>query len=223
MNLVQRKNHKNRDAGFTIIELMIATLVFSTILVILTMGVIYFTNTYRKGVVLSTTQNTARQITDNISQAIQFGGGDVQLVQGVDDAPNVLCVGGKRYTFITGKQVAKATPTSEQVRHALIADKLNATCAASTPIPGFVTDTVVPNAGPRVQELVGQNMRLVTLQVQPIANSEGLFQVSVSVAYGDNDLFEVKSGKPDFTRCASTKGSQFCGTATLVTTVQKRI
>lgn len=207
--------------GFTIIELMIATLVFSSILVVLTMGAIYFTNTYRKGVVLSTTQNTARQIVDNISQAIQFGGTDVRTIEGTGGAPSVICVGAKRYTFIVNKQVAPVQ-TSEKAYHALISDKLNSTCP-DTPIPGFVDDAVVPNAGPLVQELIGTNMRLVNLSVVPVAGQTGMFTVSVSVAYGDSDLFEIKDAKPDFTRCSSARGSQFCGTATLVTTVQQRI
>ncbi len=83
------------ERGFTIVELMIATLVFSVILTVVTMGVISFSNRYYKGVHASTTQNTTRNIMDTITQAIQFGEARVDP----SGANNFFCAGGSVFMF----------------------------------------------------------------------------------------------------------------------------
>src|SRR3990172_9120101 len=60
--------------GFTIVELMIATTIFSVILLIVTFGMLQIGRTYYKGITLTKTQNAARSIIDTISQDIQFSG-----------------------------------------------------------------------------------------------------------------------------------------------------
>src|SRR6185437_9676288 len=66
-----------RAAGFTIVELMIAAAIFSLVLILLSYGVIRFNQAYYGGLVQSSTQNAARSIIDNISQAIQLDGGTI--------------------------------------------------------------------------------------------------------------------------------------------------
>lgn len=64
--------------GFTVVELMIATLVFSVILTVITMGVLSFRNRYYKAVNASTTQNTTRTVIDTDKvRLIQFGSAQV--------------------------------------------------------------------------------------------------------------------------------------------------
>src|SRR5262249_25193419 len=69
----------SRQAGFTIVELMVATLVFSTILIVITYGVLSFTRAYYNGVTNSTTQDTARNIISTISQAVEFNGSGINV------------------------------------------------------------------------------------------------------------------------------------------------
>jgi prepilin-type N-terminal cleavage/methylation domain-containing protein len=69
----QRKS----QAGFTIVELMIATLVFAVVLILITVGVLTFTRSFFKGINQSRTQNAARTVIETISQGIQFSGGEV--------------------------------------------------------------------------------------------------------------------------------------------------
>ena len=59
------------QSGFTLLELMIATTIFSVILLLCTVGLIQIGKTYYKGSAIVRTQNVARDITDNITQAIQ--------------------------------------------------------------------------------------------------------------------------------------------------------
>ena len=222
---VKKIKDKNQ-AGFTIIELMVATMVFATVLVILTSGVIYFTNTYYKGITLSTTQNTARQITEDVSRAIQFGGNastaQKALIGSSPDEAYYLCVGGKRYTYVLDKQVSD-NPSNGQAYHALVVDKPS---VCNAPNEKFNSNDVAGSSVATTQELIPSRMRLVEFSVVPVSSggADNLYKITVSVAFGDDDLFEVKSdGKPDYRRCATTKGSHFCGTATLVTSVQERV
>jgi len=48
---------KRLQSGFTLVELMIATMVFSVILLVITYGVVRFTNSYYKGLNSSTTNS----------------------------------------------------------------------------------------------------------------------------------------------------------------------
>src|ERR1700677_3100882 len=87
------------ESGFTIIELLIATLVFSTILLIATYGVIQIGRTYTKGYIGSLTQNTTRSIVDQISQAIQLSGPNT-VQTGSSGNYMSVCIGSIRYTYI---------------------------------------------------------------------------------------------------------------------------
>lgn len=223
-NLPRLQNHhrfsKKGQEGFTIIELMIATMVFSAVIVVLTAGVLYFTQMYYKGVTLSTTQNTARQIADNISEAIQFSGkNNLSLPSDPDGATQdlVMCIGSKRYTYLLKKQVA-SSPKPGQVYHALVMDSQSDTCSDS-PIADFNKKQVGGEVNTSsIIELVGDRMRLTKLAVQN-EGSNNLYKITVGVAYGDDDLFTDNK----FTACKIDAGSQFCAATTLVTTVQKRV
>lgn len=204
----------SRERGFTIIELMIATLIFSVILTVITMGVMSFTNNYYRGVNNSTTQNTTRTILDTISQAIQFGSAPVYLPIPVN---NYFCAGGYSFTYDKG---VLYTETSQM---GLYMAPMGALCSATT---------IPPTGG---TQLLGKNLRLTNLEVKSVGVN--LYSVTVSIAMGPYDLLCSPSlypagcnGSPtvfwstanDVT-CRSTVGSQLCATSTLTTVVEKRI
>src|SRR6185369_9199416 len=113
MNNTRRFHYTNtaaaRQAGFTIVELMIATLVFSLVLIVITVGVLHFTNTYYKGVNNSATQTAAQNAIDTISQSIQF---TMSGSAGTDDAPaGVFCAGSRLFLYTAGKQYTGGTPS----------------------------------------------------------------------------------------------------------------
>jgi prepilin-type N-terminal cleavage/methylation domain-containing protein len=198
-----------RERGFTIIELMVATLVFSVILTVITLGVMTFTNSYYRGVNDSTTQNTTRTIIDTISQAIQFGSAPVTPTTVAGD---FFCAGGYSFTYSRGGLY----PT---VSTGLYMAPMTGVCAAKT------------TGG---TQLLGKNLRLTNLAVEKLA-AGNLYRVSVSVAMGADDLLCSPSQSGSCTggamtfwpvtdvRCRSTAGSQFCATSTLTTVVEQRI
>lgn len=85
--------------GFTIVELMVATTVFSIILLLCTYGVLQVSRSYYKGVTLVRTQNTTRAIMDEVSNTFRFGGAsDFQ-----EDPGTKYCLGKKRFTYQLNK------------------------------------------------------------------------------------------------------------------------
>jgi prepilin-type N-terminal cleavage/methylation domain-containing protein len=192
-------NSQRRQQGFTIIELMIATAVFSVILLLCTAGLIQVGRLYQRGITESQTQEAARTVIDEISQAIQLSGEGVY-----GPSANNYCVGNKNYSFHLGKQVSDSTLDTDR---GLIVTSAN--CDASTPVNW---------SG---EELLGKNMRLTKFS---ITGSNNVYTVTARVVYGDDDLLNPDGGPyvGDVT-CKLESGRQFCATSELSVTVQRRI
>jgi len=245
-------NLRKSLTGFTIIELMIATMVFSVILLLITFGMLQIGRTYYKGVTMARTQNTARSVLDQITQAIQFSGGDITptpetLPPGVHSA---FCIGDKRYSYILDRELTDGTPDANQAKHVLVVDT-RSDCHPGTeyssdnpngPLPlsdpAFNLDDPIHGLANPV-ELLGPNMRLAKLVIcepkdpdkattdcpnPPLAGSN-LYQITISIVYGDTDLLNNDLADPNYhKRCGSfSAGTQFCAFSELSTTVQKRL
>lgn len=209
------------ERGFTIVELLIATLVFSMVLLVITIGVLSFTKAYYKGITQSNTQNTARTIIENISQAIQFSGDDITTPIGTTGSNGSIgfCIGNTRYSYLLGYQLTEGTPGSYQAKHAIVSDT-SGSCS------GLNAQNI--KGSPTGKELLAPHMRLSKLSVQRIGTSN-VYKINVKVVYGDLDLLSSPSGASpvatatDATCQIAYAGSQFCAVSELTTTVQKRI
>ncbi len=223
--------HK-RQLGFTIVELMIATLAFSAILLVITAGVTSFTHDYYRGINDSTTQDTTRQAMNSISQAIQFGSPSGILsfaTSGI--ATQTFCVAGKQYVMNPGHQLGKTLPDASSPQPAsavgLYVVPARAGCATPRTVSGGT-------------ELLGPNMRLNDLSVTQTKSGSSLYSINLRVSYGDKDLLcspsatthgQCGTGQPiaqdsdlvaNDVLCKGTTGSQFCSVAALQTTVERR-
>lgn len=206
---------QKKQDGFTVVELMIATMVFSLILTIITTGVISFTLRYYKGVNSSTTQTTARSVLDTIGQAIQFGTSTVRPTNLID---NYFCAGGYSFTF------DKGTLYSGTGNGGIYMAPMGSVCGPQT------------SGG---KQLLGKNMRVTALSVDPIpgGGTGSLYKITLGIAYGDDDLLCAPtapsgacSGTSNLTsfwrsdiQCRGSTGSQFCATSKLTTIVEQRI
>src|SRR5690606_22524615 len=99
-------NKISGQKGFTIVELMIATSVFSVVLLLCTYGLLAIGRSYYKGVTISRTQETARLIVDDVAEAIQFNGGAVVL----NPAGRMYCIGSRRYSYALNEIKSAANP-----------------------------------------------------------------------------------------------------------------
>jgi prepilin-type N-terminal cleavage/methylation domain-containing protein len=212
------------SAGFTILELLIATSVFSVILLVISTGVISFSRQYYKGVNSSNTQAAARAIMSETTQAIQFG---QTIATNIPSSPadnkTAFCVDNKLFSYIIGQQVTDASPNpaKHQGFHGLVVNSNGVTCGAVGTVPQVPTVSTLA-LGQR--ELLGEHMRLSALDVQTADSS--LYTIHVRVIYGDDDLLTpAVSATTDWSKenCDSQSGSQFCAVSDLTTTVQKRL
>ncbi|HSX35896.1 MAG TPA: prepilin-type N-terminal cleavage/methylation domain-containing protein [Patescibacteria group bacterium] len=201
-----------QQRGFTVVELLIATLVFSVVLMIVTAGIIQVTRVYYKGVTEANTQSVARSISDVVGQAIQFSPGTVTPTPAVviPGAQSYFCVGGTVYLYYQGYELIDvgANPAKHQTSHSIVAQPFAGGCAGS----GFVNG----------RDLMSPKMRLSKVTVKNVGSDPNTYQVEVRVVYGDDDVLSNPTGAN--AACASVHaGTQFCAVSDLTTVVVKRV
>lgn len=212
----------NATAGFTIIELLVATLVFSMVLLLIAVGVLQFNHAYYSGVTQTNTQDTARAILEDVSQAIQFSGGMITSpIRSTGTGYYTVsgfCIGNERYSYVLGWQLEGAVNTTlHQTNYGLLKDN-NGDCSGKS-----AQDFSRPRslAGNSI-EMLRPHMRLTKLSVTPLSGSAGLYQVDVRVVYGDDALLSSPVTSAN-TVCMNGSGSQFCSVSELSTVVQMRV
>ncbi len=244
--------HKLSSAqrGFTIIELMIATSVFSVILVIVSIVMIGIGNLFQKGINQARVQDNVRSISDQLAQDLKLNQNFVTADYDATNSPiklngnnkvpvTVYCVGGVRYTAMTGHKLgangSKDTDgTTLLSPHVLWRDTYNGSCLPadlSATNPNTVTPIIgVTGQGANGVELIADNSRLTAFCIgnynpgpptcSPAATSS--YALTVGVAYGDIDL--LSNPNASNARCrGDVGGDQFCSTASLQTTVVQRL
>jgi prepilin-type N-terminal cleavage/methylation domain-containing protein len=206
---------QNKPKGFTIVELMIATAVFSVVLLLVTVGIVQVTQVYYKGITEANTQNTARAIIETVSQAIQFSGGNVTLTPSPTspDTTYSFCVGNQQFTYRLAWQVENHLDTNnKQTWHAMVQGSSTGSCGSTAP------DLTQENISGR--DLVGEHMRLSKMTVESLG--QNMYRVSVKVVYGDSDLLNNPTGT-NASCLGLHAGSAFCAASELSTTVVKRV
>jgi len=218
---------RSNSFGFTIIELMIATLVFSIVLLVVTAGIVQFSKAYYKGAITAKTQDTTRSIIDSVAQSVQFGVSSPQeSPESVGTAISFLCAGGNKFIFTPGVQYQTGPPVYANAGVYMVTSV--GICEGPT--------ATLPTDG---KQLLNEYMRVTDLTLTGI--SDTLYSISVTVAYGDNDLFcdrrddsSCAATSPTLSdaaladlrsniRCRQVSGSEFCAVSSLSTTVRKRI
>ena len=191
---------KAKTDGFTIIELLIAMTVFSMVMLMLSMSIIQITRVYYKGLTNAKTQETARTILQDVSQNIQFNGGNIPN----SDATGA-CVGDRRYSYTIGTQVNGSA-------RGLVADT-----------PGSCTPGSYQSlSGPLTadsSELLIPKSRLAKFSITRPDPAVPLYKITVRVVYGDDDLLVPAKDSCKVERA----GTEFCAVSELSTTVQQRV
>lgn len=168
--------------GFTIIELLIATTVFSVVLLVVMSAIVQMGRLYYKSNTMSRTQEMTRSVLDDVTRAIQYSPAQIvthRAAVPADPAVTGLCIGGRRYSMALGRQLDKTVTT----QRTLVSDQVSGTCASAQPLSGGAAVTATS------KELLSDKMRIVKLDVQPaFMSSSSAYRVTVRVIYGDNDL-----------------------------------
>lgn len=241
---VQNKTSHTKQAGFTIVELMIAISVLSVVLLLTTVGIVRVGEAYYKGITQANTQQAARNILNDIVENIEYGGltgtgltpapYDIVGLYGGTYSVNVYCLGFQRYTYVTNYRLAANTQVSATdpvSKHVLWKDTMpNDKCVAlntgeASPIATTAPDSAVGING---TELLGRNMRLTDFSITSVPGSSNiLYKVAITIMYGDDDLIDKSDpgGMPNW-KCKSSSGligASFCAKSELKTTVGKRL
>src|SRR5688572_9314579 len=140
------------SAGFTIIELMMATTVFTVVLMLCTLGLLEVGRSYYKGVTATRTQETARTVLEEVTEAIQFGGGAVVMPPvAAEGTSGFYCVGSKRFSYMRDRQLIDAPSAinpAQQARHVLVVDDVGS-CSLATGAQALTGNNPPLTAGSR--------------------------------------------------------------------------
>lgn len=212
----KHKKNLSNQKGFTIVELIIASTVFSMVLVVVSSGIIQISRQYYKGITTSRTQETARSVAEEMGDAVQFSGSEVRVTA------DAICIGNTRYSFVINQQIRQDGP-----RNALYYD--TGISPSSPCVSVFTLGSLPPG-----KELLSENMRLIDIRVERVANEANLYRIYTGVAYGDNDLLTIyppnalptdnptAGTQPRDALCRPGAGSNFCAVSKLDLTVKKR-
>jgi prepilin-type N-terminal cleavage/methylation domain-containing protein len=226
------KNLKSSQKGFTIIELLIATAILSTMLVVVTILMLSIGSLYQKGINQAKIQNTTRQVTDDISQRLKESPGSPYYHGDGKTSTGVLCLGNTRYSYQIGQR-------RDATHHVLWRDTIDLSADSSSCIAANLS-LAVPNSsqvGRRGVELAPGNSRLFLFKVSGV----GVYKIQLGLAHGEDDLLCAPINRPgscdvstamstfpsdyqtDELLCKSKQGDQFCATARSDTTVVQRL
>ncbi len=215
--------------GFTIVEMMIATAVFSVILLVVTAGVLAFSKQYMQGQTASNLQFTGRQIVAQVGQDVQFGGTVDNSGGGTIDGTHVYEIGCYRlganiYLYQIGSKVGDG-------QHGLVMIP-NVSQPCATLYPSFTVNTLknaMSQAGAR--ELLSNGQRLLDFSV----NSPGPtspYNIKVKLAGGEDDMLTDGTNQVRLApatvdwgnlRCKTGAGREYCAVLTLSGAATKRV
>ncbi|HUY53302.1 MAG TPA: prepilin-type N-terminal cleavage/methylation domain-containing protein [Candidatus Dormibacteraeota bacterium] len=178
--------------GFTIIELLIATSVFTAVLFIVTYGVIQISKTYTNGFIRSQTQNIAVSLSDNITRDIEFSSTTSfpnppeQSVQVTKPGYQPVtyyyfCTTQNEYFYIPGGSLYKIPIASLQ---SILASQ---NCYSpqqfinNTAISGDIQSLISSSNVEILNHTVYDNQSMLS----NVSSSNGLYSVSIEVLYGN--------------------------------------
>lgn len=205
------------DRGFTIIELLIATVVFSVILVVILAAFVQISRLFYKGVNMSNTQDDTRRALNDIASDIQFASSSPPSACTGSGCPNYFCVGNHRYTFFLGAQVGYTSPAG------IYREDETGNCPPPTGPTAVKTGSA--------DQLLGNGMQLNSIKIScdGIAchlhahvifyggTPQGLF---VST---DNPSSKTPWKEPDADCTGALISSQYCSTADYSSTILEKI
>jgi len=165
------------DDGFTIVELLISTAVFTTILLIVTFGIIQISRMFTSGFIQTQTQNVAVSLSDQLTRDIEFS--SASSIQ-TDQLVNIS--GTNYYYFCTYQFEYFYTPGGS-----LYKIPLATITNCQTPDTKWLSNS-------QTQNLLSSNMKVLNnsgfndSSQQSIINngaSSGLYTINLDILYGN--------------------------------------
>ena len=211
MGLSINKNQK----GFTIIEMLIATAVLSTILVLITVMMVNIGSLYYKGINQSKIQGATRSVTDEVSQQLQALDTTYRTATPLTAGGRTYqayCIGTTRYVYVLDVGIGSTQ------QHVLWRDDNGGGACTAINL-----NVATPSAGG--VELMPPSSRLTVFSITSATPGVSPYAITVGTAYTsegkDDSLTGVGLGVD--TKCKGDRDRQYCSTAYLKTFVAKRL
>ncbi|MDB5183074.1 MAG: hypothetical protein JWO47_858 [Candidatus Saccharibacteria bacterium] len=214
MRFFSSNGQKNKEQGFTILELLISTAVFSVVLLLCATAIVQVGQIYYKGVVTNRIQDTSRKVANDVIGAIQYGDTNLLHQKVPITGGFAECLGTIRYTYLLSKSVGTGTGQSA---HVLWKDRIGASGSC-----GLNPVNLNAPVG-QGEELLGPNMRVKDFTINSLTGST--WQVTITVAYGaTDDVFNLVGGVYDYGHCIPRNtGGQFCAVSSITSYVTERL
>lgn len=226
-----KPSNPSESSGFTIVEFMIATTVFSVILLAVTAAILQIGKTYQRSLYASNTQAATSNLIDTVAQSVKFSSG--QIIDGTNGDTKSLCVGNRQILYVTGKQLGGSNSGTKTENAVITRLKEGQNCSS----PEDIITTAPTSGSP--SELLGRGMRLSKFAVTSDP-STSMITIAARVVYGDDDLLCSETASPGSCAnsaqlsssqlktatdlsCKAGSGSQFCTVSELSTTVYQRL
>ncbi|HUC78954.1 MAG TPA: prepilin-type N-terminal cleavage/methylation domain-containing protein [Candidatus Saccharimonadales bacterium] len=207
---------KINKKGFTIIELLIATSVFSGILLIVTYGIIQISKMYLNGFIQTQTQNIAVSLSDELSRDIEFS-------SETSITPDTTTPSGNYHYFCTNQYEYYYIPLGNSLNRVLLS-KLSLGCEAPQ---DFLS---LPSFGSNIDNLLSSsNITILNNSKYDEASSQaimsggagGLYTVNIDVLYGNttNLIKNSSTTDPQYICQPTVLIGPFCSTYDFITNV----
>ncbi|HZP55865.1 MAG TPA: prepilin-type N-terminal cleavage/methylation domain-containing protein [Candidatus Saccharimonadales bacterium] len=215
---------RKRAGGFTIPELLIATSVFSVVLLITTAAFAIIGHIFFKGVTITSTQENAQKILDSISSDISAAPNNgiptpVFTSSGVYPGESYGCVGNILYSYVASKAV-KGSEDKDSIntsgQFGLVRDDQS---DCGTDPCSSATSCNFTNPA----ELLLSKGRVTALNITKLGDTnnllgkgDSLWDIAFTIAYGDDSVLNGLPGNPV---CKEDLNSdQFCAVSKINTT-----
>lgn len=222
---MKQKEKLSDKSGFTILELLIASAVFSLVLMGALAGFLQIGKMFYKGTSLTATQENAKQTLNDVSDSVQLASSISGPLS--SNGYDYYCVGKARYTFKIGRRVdSTQTNFSSNTSYGIVKDTLPGPDACAPPCP--VSPGTCPSGHTRwssPRELVGDNMRVQVFRIQNPGSIPDYYTIDLVVAFGEDDLLQdfAPPADPAAVKCrGSTVDNQhYCAIARYSTSLKK--
>jgi prepilin-type N-terminal cleavage/methylation domain-containing protein len=210
-------SHKNLD-GFTIPELLIATAVFSVILMVAMASFLQIGRMFYKGITISQTKETAQHILDSVSADLQYADSGSNPTPITKTDYSYMCIHGSRYTYMLKHEIDSSrenwSDSTKPKDFGLLYDKMKGADGCGDP---FASTAPLQNP----VEMLGNKMRLSKFEVSLVPEADNLYNVNVNIAYGDDDVLVLTPDPSKPTCIGDLKSSEFCSVINISTLVSK--
>lgn len=200
---MKRMNKK----GFTIVELMIATTIFSGILLMMIMAYLYMSKAFVHAYIQAQTQTAARNVITSVSQSLSLSGGEVRkLTPTTGPVFEAYCIGNDEYSYTINDPINNSpTPT-------------NNFSPDNPSLPFHMNNTHcqdAPDTSSSQGIIVGNGIYIKDFSISPIATGSSIVKINIQLYYGAGGQLVT----PNFNCPGLDSGGEFCSTASYSTYV----